>query len=163
MSAKTIENNTVATVHYRGTLTKNGEEFDNSHGDEPLAFLVGHHQMIPGFEAALIGKTLGDSVKFDLSPEEAYGERDPEMVQEIPLSQLPEGVKVGDQLAAQTPDGHMIPLTVSAVGEESATLDMNHQLAGETLTFEVEVLGIREATAEELAHGHVHGPGGHHH
>ena len=119
--------------------------------------------MIPGFEAALMGKQAGDEVKFDLTSEEAYGERDPDAVQDVPLSQLPEGISAGDQLAAQTPDGHMIPLIVVAVNEESATLDMNHALAGEALSFEVNVVEVREATQEETAHGHAHGPGGHHH
>ena len=76
MSSLAITENTVASVHYRGTLTRNGEEFDNSEGREPLTFLVGHRQMIPGFEAALIGKVAGDKLKVDLAPEDAYGERD---------------------------------------------------------------------------------------
>jgi FKBP-type peptidyl-prolyl cis-trans isomerase SlyD len=163
MSDIAIKENTVASVHYRGTLTKNGEEFDNSEGREPLTFMVGFRQMIPGFEAALMGKTAGEKVKFDLTAEQAYGERDSEAVQVVPLDQLPDGVKVGDQLAAETPDGHVIPLSVTSVSEESATLDMNHELAGEGLTFEVEVIEVREATEEEVSHGHVHGPGGHHH
>ena len=146
-----IKENAVASVHYRGTLTRNGEEFDNSAGGEPLTFLVGHDQMIPGFEAALMGKSAGDDVTFDLTPDEAYGERDPEAVQDVPLSQLPEGINVGDQLAAQTPDGLVIPLTVVAVGEDVATLDANPDLAGEALTFEVRVLEVREASAEELS------------
>lgn len=163
MSAVTIQENTVASVHYRGTLTQGGEEFDNSEGRDPLVFLVGHGQMIPGFEAALMGKSAGDQVKFDLNPEDAYGEHNPEGIQEVPLSQLPDGLEVGAQLAAETPDGHIIPLTVTAIGEESATLDMNHELAGKHLTFEVTVVEVRPATEEEMAHGHVHGPGGHHH
>ena len=163
MSDITIKENTVVSVHYRGTLTKNGEEFDNSDGKDPLTFMVGFRQMIPGFEAALMGKTAGDHVKFDLTSDQAYGERDPEAVQVVPLEQLPDGVKAGDQLAAQTPDGHVIPLSVTNVSEESATLDMNHELAGEDLTFEVEVIEVREATEEEVSHGHVHGPGGHDH
>lgn len=158
-----IKENTVASVRYRGTLTRNGEEFDSNLEGDPLTFLVGHGQMIPGFEAALLEKSAGDEVKFDLTPDQAYGEHDPEGVQEVPLSQLPEGISVGDQLAAQTPSGHVIPLSVVAINEEAATLDMNHRLAGEALTFEVSVVEVREATSEELAHGHAHGPGGHHH
>ena len=163
MSTIAIAENTVASVHYRGTLTKNGEEFDNSEGREPLTFLVGHRQMIPGFEAALMGKVAGDKVNVNLSPEDAYGERDDSAVQIVPLTQLPDGIKVGDRLAAQTPDGHMIPLSVTEVNDESATLDMNHELAGEALTFDIEVIEVRQASEEEIAHGHVHGPGGHHH
>ena len=163
MSSLAIAKNTVASVHYRGTLTRNGEEFDNSEGREPLTFLVGHRQMIPGFEAALIGKVAGDKLKVDLAPEDAYGERDSEAVQEVPLAQLPDGIKVGDRLAAQAPNGQVIPLSVTAVNEETATLDMNHELAGETLTFEIEVIEVREASAEEVTHGRVHNPGGHQH
>ena len=163
MGATTIGSNTVATVHYRGTLTQSGEEFDNSHGGEPLTFLVGFEQMIPGFEAALIGKKIGDSVKFDLTADEAYGPRDPEMIQEVPLDQLPEGLAIGAQIAAQTPDGHVIPLTVTALSAESATLDMNHKLAGVALTFEVQVVDVRAASEEEISHGRINGPSGQHH
>ncbi len=163
MSTTKIEQNTVATVHYRGTLTESGNEFDNSYDREPLSFLVGFGQMIPGFEAALIGKSVDDAVTFELAPEDAYGQRDPDAVQEVPLSQLPDQIKPGDRLAAQAPDGNVIPLTVTAINEETATLDMNHELAGETLTFEVKVIEVRAATEEELSHGHVHGPGGHQH
>ena len=163
MSNIIIVENTVTSVHYRGTLTRNGDEFDNSEGRDPLTFLVGHRQMIPGFEAALIGKVAGDKVKFELTPEQAYGEKDPEAIQVVPLSQLPEGLKAGDKLAAQAPNGQVIPLSVTEVNEDTATLDMNHELAGESLTFEVEVIEVREATTEEIAHGHVHGRGGHDH
>ena len=158
-----IKKDTVASVHYRGTLTRNGMEFDSSAGGEPLTFLVGHRQMIPGFEAALMDKAAGDEVKFDLTPDEAYGEHNPDMIQEVPLSELPEELEVGVQLAAETPDGHVIPLTVTEIGDETAKLDMNHELAGEALTFEVTVVDVRAATPEETQHGHVHGPGGHDH
>ena len=155
MSVLVIAENTVTSVHYRGTLTRNGEEFDNSEGREPLTFLVGHQQMIPGFETALIGKVAGDKVTVDLVPADAYGERDPQAVQEVPLSQLPDGVKVGDRLAAQAPTGEVIPLSVTAISDEYATLDMNHELAGESLTFNIEVIEVREASAEEVANSQV--------
>ena len=153
MNAIVNKENTVVSVHYRGTLTKNGEEFDNSAGREPLTFLTGFRQMIPGFEAELIGKSAGDKCTFTLSPDQAYGKRDPNAVQVVPLDQLPDGVEVGDQLALQTPDGQVIPLLVSEKNEDSATLDMNHELAGESLTFEVEIIKVREASEEELSQG----------
>lgn len=159
----TIEKNTVATVHYRGTLTGTDSEFDSSIGSDPLSFLVGHGQMIPGFEAALMGKSAGDKVTFDIPCAEAYGEYDEEGHQVIPASQMPEGVKVGDRLAAQTESGHVVPVRVLEMSDEGVTLDFNHELAGQDLTFEVEVVEVREATEEEVSHGHVHGPGGHHH
>lgn len=153
MSNIAIQENTVATVHYRGTLTKTGDEFDNSAGGDPLEFLVGFQQMIPGFEAALMGKSAGEKVVFNLSPDQAYGAHNPEGVQEVPLDQLPEGVEVGVTLTLQAPSGQVFQLRVVEMTEESATLDMNHSLAGEELTFEVEVIGVREANAEELSRG----------
>ena len=153
MNAPIIKKNTIASVYYRGTLTKNGEEFDNNRTGDPLTFLVGFQQMIPGFESALMGKTEGEKLTFTLSPSDAYGEYDPESVKVVPLAQLPNGVKVGDTLALQAPDGQIIPLRVSEKNEESATLDMNHALAGEALTFEVEILKIRDANKEELSNG----------
>ena len=153
MSEIKIKENTVVSVHYRGTLTKNGEEFDNSGDREPLTFIVGFQQMIPGFEAALMGKSTGEKVEFDLAPDQAYGEYDPEMVKEVPSDQLPNGVQVGHQLALQTPDGQTIPLQVTAMTDDTATLDMNHKLAGEGLTFAVEVISVREASDEEITEG----------
>jgi len=158
----TIETNTVATVHYRGTLTGTEDEFDSSFGKEPLSFLVGHGQMIPGFEAALMGKAAGDKVTFDIPCAEAYGEYDEEGQQVIPAAQMPEGVQVGDRLAAQTESGHVIPVRVLKIEEGQVTLDFNHELAGQDLTFEVEVIEVRVANEDELAHGHAHGPDGHH-
>lgn len=153
MSEVLIKENTVVSVHYRGTLTSNGEEFDSSENRDPLTFLVGFQQMIPGFEAALIGKTAGEKVEFNLTPDQAYGEHDPQAVQMVPLAQLPNGVKIGDQLALQTPEGQVIPLRITAMTQDTATLDMNHKLAGEGLTFAVEVLSVREASSEELEKG----------
>ena len=161
MSAE-IQKDMVAVVDYRGTLTESGEVFDSSEGNEPLTFLVGHDQMIPGFEKALLEHKIGDSVSFDLSVEDAYGPHDPDGIKSLPLDQLPEGIEVGDQLAAETPNG-LIPLRVTAVDDATVTIDLNHELAGKALTFEVTVVEIRPATTEELEHGHVHGPGGHVH
>lgn len=159
----TIEKDTVATVHYRGTLKGTDTEFDSSFGGDPLSFLVGHGQMIPGFEAGLMGKATGDKVTLEIPCADAYGEYDEDGKQVIPASQLPQGVKVGDRLAGQTESGHMIPVRVIDVSEDEVTIDLNHELAGEDLTFEIEVLEVRAATEEEVSHGHVHGPGGHHH
>ena len=153
MSEIKIKENTVVSVHYRGTLTKNGEEFDNSGDREPLTFIVGFQQMIPGFEAALMGKIMGEKVEFDLTPDQAYGDHDPEMVKHVPIAQLPKGVKVGQQLALQGPGGQEIPLRITAVTDETATLDMNPKLAGEKLTFAVDIISVREATVEETTAG----------
>lgn len=158
-----IDKDTVATVHYRGTLTGTDTEFDSSIGGDPLSFLVGHGQMIPGFEAALLGKEVGDKVTFDIPCAEAYGEYDEEGLQVIPREQIPQGVKVGDQLGAQTESGHVVPVRVTQIDDNEVTLDFNHELAGQDLTFAVEVVEVRSATEEEISHGHVHGPDGHHH
>ena len=147
----TIEKDTVATVHYRGTLTGTDTEFDSSFGKEPLSFLVGHGQMIPGFEAALMSKAVGDKVTFDIPCAEAYGEYDHEGRQQVPVSQVPEGVEVGVRLAVQTEGGQVIPVRVVEMNEEVVTLDFNHELAGKDLTFEVEVVEVRAAGDDELS------------
>ncbi len=164
-----IEENTVASVHYTGTLPDSGEVFDSSEGRDPLTFLVGHRQMIPGFETNMLGAVVGERREFTLTPEEAYGEVDEEAILQIPrdnFSQLEEeegaGLEVGMQLVAQMPHGPA-PFTITELSDETVTADFNHALAGQSLTFSVEVVEIRQASEEEIAHGHVHGPGGHHH
>ena len=155
----TIEKDAVASVHYTGTLPENGEVFDTSEGRDPLTFLVGHKQMIPGFEEELMGAKKGERRTFTLEPERAYGEKIPEAVQQIPTEMF------GDI----TPEPGMTlmsdvgPFNVVSVEGDTVTVDFNHKLAGETLQFSVEVVDVRAATEEELAHGHAHGPGGHHH
>lgn len=168
MSDKVAEN-TVASVHYTGTLPDSGEVFDSSEGRDPLTFLVGHRQMIPGFEANLMGAAVGERHEFTLTAEEAYGERDDEAVLQIPrdnFAQLEQedgaALEIGMQLVAQMPHGPA-PFTITELTEETVTADFNHALAGESLTFSVEVVELREASEEEIAHGHAHGPGGHHH
>lgn len=168
MTEKVAEN-TVATVHYTGTLPQSGEVFDSSEGRDPLTFLVGHKQMIPGFESNLMGATVGERREFTLAPEEAYGERDEDAVLQIPRENFAElegdegpGLEVGMELVAQMPHGPA-PFTITDLNDDIVTADFNHALAGESLTFSVEVVELREASQQELAHGHVHGPGGHHH
>ena len=153
MNAIVIKEHSVASVHYRGTLTNTGDEFDNSEGREPLEFIVGFQQLVPGFEAALMGKSVGEKLTFNLSPEQAYGARNPKAVQVVPASDLPYEVEVGQRLTLQGPGGQVIALRVSEKTKDSVTLDMNHELAGEHLTFEVEVIAVRDASAEEVAHG----------
>ena len=153
MNAIVIKEHSVASVHYRGTLTNTGDEFDNSAGREPLEFIVGFQQLVPGFEAALMGRGAGEKLTFNLTPDQAYGERNPQAVQVIPLDEIPYEVEVGQRLTLQGPGGQVIALRVSEKSEDSVTLDMNHELAGEHLTFEVEVIEVRDASAEEIAHG----------
>ena len=154
-----IEENTVASVHYTGTLPDSGEVFDSSEGRDPLTFLVGHKQMIPGFEDEMLGAEVGERREFTLEPERAYGQRMEEAVQQIAKEQFGDiEPQVGMMLMSD-----IGPFTVTAVEENQVTVDFNHKLAGETLHFSVEVVEVRAATEEELAHGHAHGPGGHHH
>ncbi|MGB1797646.1 MAG: FKBP-type peptidyl-prolyl cis-trans isomerase [Candidatus Poseidoniaceae archaeon] len=154
-----VEKDAVASVHYTGTLPESGEVFDTSEGRDPLTFLVGHQQMIPGFEEELMGAQKGERRTFTLEPERAYGEKIAEAVQQIPAEMF------GDI----TPEPGMTlmsdvgPFNVVSVDGDTVTVDFNHKLAGETLQFSVEVVDVRPATEEEIAHGHAHGPGGHHH
>jgi len=155
-----IEKDTIASVHYTGTLPESGETFDSSEGREPLTFLVGHGQMIPGFEAELMGAKVGDKKTFTLSPDKAYGPRDDAAILQIPRAQFAqlEGqtkLEVGFQLVAQMPTGPA-PFIVKELSEEMVTADFNHALAGKDLTFSVEVVEIREASEDEAAHGHIH-------
>ena len=165
----TISNDMIATVHYTGTLPETGEVFDSSEGRDPLAFLVGHKQMIPGFEEEILGAKVGERREFTLTADRAYGEHDEQAVLQIPrdnFAQLEQEsgatLEIGMQLVAQMPHGPA-PFIVKELSEETVTADFNHALAGESLTFSVEVVELRPATEEELAHGHAHGPGGHNH
>jgi len=158
-----IEKDMVVSVHYKGTLTENGEEFDSSHGRDPLTFLVGHGQMIPGFEEEILGAEKGEKRTFSLEPDKAYGQHDPAGIQKVPKDQFPPDIKVGSVMSAEMQDGNQIPLTVVEIGDTEVTIDFNHMLAGKNLTFEVEIIDIRESSDEEKSHGHAHGPGGHHH
>ena len=166
MTENTVSGNMVASVHYKGTLPENGEVFDSSEGREPLTFLVGHKQMIPGFEEEIMGAKVGETREFTLSSDRAYGDRDNDAVMEIPREQFTQlekeaTLETGMQLVAQMPHGPS-PFTITSLTEETVTADFNHALAGQSLTFSVEIVELREATEEELAHGHVHGPDGHH-
>jgi len=158
-----VAKNTVVTIDY--TLTNNdGEVLDSSKGQEPLAYIHGIGYMIPGLENALEGKSEGDSLKVSIEPRDAYGERDESLVKTVDRALFGgiDKLEPGMQFQAQTPEGVEI-VTVTAVNGDEVTVDGNHPLADVTLNFDVRVLGVREATAEELEHGHVHGPGGHQH
>lgn len=157
-----IVDDKVVAFHYTLTDLK-GELIDTSEGQEPLAYLHGRGSLISGLENALAGKAAGEKLSLTLEPEEAYGAHDRELVKKIPLSDL-EGdrdLEPGMQLEVDFPNGPRTVTVTELVGDE-VTLDGNHPLAGKTLKFEIEVTEIREPTEEELNHGHVHSPGGHH-
>lgn len=141
-----------------------GEVLDTSEGREPVAYLHGAGNIVPGLESALEGKSKGDSISVSVAPADGYGERDPEMVQPVPRENFPPEaqVEVGMQFQAETPQGPRI-VTIVKVDEQEITVDANHPLAGKQLNFAVTITDVRDATAEELAHGHAHGAGGHHH
>ena len=130
-------------IHYTGTLD-DGSQFDSSAGRDPLEFVLGSGQVIPGFDNAVTGMAVGDSKNVKIEPEEAYGPRHEQLIQEVPKTALPEDMnpEVGMGLQSQTPDGQVMQLTVTAVGETTITVDANHPLAGQTLSFAIELVAI---------------------
>ena len=158
-----ISANSVASIHY--TLTDgDGKVIDTSEGQEPLAYLHGAGNIIPGLEKALLGKAVGDKFTVSIPASEAYGVRDDSMVQQLPSNMFSgiDNIEVGMEFHAETEHGLQV-VTVTNVEGDNVTIDGNHPLAGVDLTFDVEVADIRAASAEELEHGHAHGAGGHHH
>jgi FKBP-type peptidyl-prolyl cis-trans isomerase SlyD len=152
----------VVTIHY--TLKdESGAVLDSSSGGDPLAYIQGHGNLVSGLEKAIEGKEDGAAVSVVVSPAEGYGTRDEALIQRVPKRTLQGGnIKKGMQFQARTDDGMRL-FTVTAVIGDMVTLDGNHPLADRQLHFDVQVVSVREATAEELEHGHVHGAGGHHH
>jgi FKBP-type peptidyl-prolyl cis-trans isomerase SlyD len=139
-----------------------GETLDTSVGGEPLVYIHGVGNLVPGLEKALEGKAVGEHVSVVVSPEEGYGVRDESLIRKVPLRKLPPKVQAGARVRAQTEAGPVVLLVVAIQGDY-ATVDPNHPLASKNLHFDVDVVTIRDATAEELEHGHAHGPEGHHH
>ena len=158
-----IEDNKVVQMHYHLT-DENGTVLDSSKGREPLSYIQGIGNIIVGLEKEMADKIVGDKLNVVVIPSEGYGERDEKLVQVVPKSgfQGDEELTVGMQVQVGTQDGQAIA-TVAQIEGEDVTLDVNHPLAGATLTFDVEVVDVRDATEEELEHGHVHDPGGHQH
>lgn len=168
---QTISSNKVVSFHYRlAEVQENGERADwreESHGSDPLYYLHGFHNVVVGLEKALEGKKVGDSIEITLQPDDAYGYRRPNSTQRVPIKhlQFPQPVKKilpGMPANVETNQGRRSVVIIKA-GKFNADVDFNHPLAGKVLYYEVQVEGIRDATAEEIAHGHVHGVGGHHH
>lgn len=163
----TVTAGKVVLVHY--TLRDSeGEELDSSIGDEPLPYLHGHDNIVPGLEAGLEGKEVGFAGTIVVSPELGYGEHDGSDPQQVPRTAFPEDFPLmeGVQLVVENDLGERIPVWIAEILDDVVLLDTNHPLAGVELHFDVEIVGIRDASAEELMHGHPHGPdgtGGHHH
>ncbi len=158
-----IAQDSVVSIHY--TLKGDaGEILDSSASGEPLTYLHGHGNLVAGLERALDGKDVGDKLAVKIAPADGYGEYDKQLVQKIPRRTLKgiANVSVGMRLHAQTEHGPRA-VTVTQITGDMVTIDANHPLAGQALNFDIEVTDVRAATEEELSHGHVHGPGGHHH
>ena len=161
----TIVKHSIATLHY--TLKDDaGEILDVADENNPFLYMHGVGGMIPGLEKALENKAAGDHIVVSVPPAEAYGERNPSLTQDVPRDMFSgiedEEMVVGAQFQAQTDQGVEI-ITVAAIEDDIIKIDGNHPMAGETLHFDVTILDIREATEEEISHGHPHGPGGHQH
>lgn len=169
----TISQNKVVSVNYHLSAHKNNEAeqlIEQTSEDRPFVFLFGVGQLLPDFEKNLLNKTVGDTFDFTIDAANGYGISEEDMVVKINKEAFhvdgkfdSERVKVGEDLAMNDADGNQLMGTVTEIGTNHVTMDFNHPLADHTLHFSGEVLEIREATAEELAHGHVHGPHGHHH
>jgi FKBP-type peptidyl-prolyl cis-trans isomerase SlyD len=158
-----ITQDSVVSIHY--TLTnEQGETLDSSSGSEPLLYLHGNGNLIPGLENALVGKQAGEKLSVRIAPADAYGEHDKALIQRVPRRSFRgvADVRVGMQFQVESNTGART-VTVTQVAGDMVTIDGNHSLAGQHLNFEVEVMEVRAATPEELAHGNVHGAGGHHH
>lgn len=158
-----IAENKVVTLDYT-VKDEDGDIIDSSEGGDPLTYLHGANNIIPGLEAALIGKTAGEDFDVLIAPADAYGEYNEAMVQQVPMAAFEgvENVEPGMAFTAQT-QGGPVQLIVTDVDGDLVTVDPNHPLAGKTLHFSGTIADVRDATEEELAHGHVHGPHGHHH
>ena len=159
-----IKKNTVVTMDYHLRDDEN-TVIDSSGDSGPFPYLHGAGGIIPGLESAMEGKKAGDNVKVRIPPEEGYGERDDSLLQSVPRENFQgiDDISVGMQFQTPMEDGSQQVVTVMTVDDKQITVDGNHPLAGVPLNFDVTVVDVRDATDEELEHGHVHGPGGHEH
>ncbi len=158
-----VSKDSVVSLEYRLHLG-DGEVVDESEPGQPLAYMHGRGQIVPGLEGQLEGMAVGESKKVVVAPSQGYGEHDPRGLQTVPRAMFPPNAQLepGVTLSAQTGDGNVIPITVREVKGDSVLVDLNHPLAGKTLHFDVTVREVRAATKEELEHGHAHAPGHEH-
>ena len=160
-----IDADSVVTIHY--TLKNDeGQILDSSDGRSPLAYLHGHSNIVPGLENALVGQKVGAKMNISVPPAEGYGERTgpgPQQVKKKEFGKDADKLAEGMPISAEASDGTRVTLWITKVEGSWVHVDTNHPLAGQTLNFDVEIVDIRAASAEELSHGHVHGPHGHNH
>lgn len=147
-----VEKGVFVSVDYKGSL-QNGQVFDTSHGRRPLEVQMGSGQLIAGFENELMGMTLNDKKTFTLEPEDAYGHRDESLTREFARADLPSEIEpeIGMMLALQSPEGRQVPARITHLDDEKLSVDLNHPLAGEALTFEIEVVGISDSPTQSHA------------
>ena len=158
-----ITKDSVVTIDYKLHLG-DGKYIEESEQDDPLVYLHGYEEIVPGLEKALEGKKAGDKVKATVSPEDGYGEYDPDSVEEVPRTDLPADLELvaGETITGTDPDGDEMDFLIKEVKKDTVVLDFNDPMAGKTLHFDVTVREVRAATAEELEHGHAHVPGHEH-
>lgn len=160
----TIENKKVVTIEFTVKNADTNEMIESSVGAEPLLYLHGYNNLVPGLEKALAGKAVGDKYDVVVSPEEGYGVRDESLLEQVPreMFQGVDDISVGMEFSADGPQGPVV-VEVTAVDDKTVTVDANHPLASVPLAFSGEIKDIRDASEEEIEHGHVHGAGGHQH
>ena len=158
-----IAKDTVATLDYQLHLG-DGKIVDGSTPDDPLVYLHGHEEIVPGLENALEGKVAGDKLQVVVTPEDGYGDYDPEGVEEVPRTDLPDDlpIAVGEIITGTDEEGDEVEFLIKEVKKDTVVVDFNHPMAGKTLHFDVTVREVRAATEEELEHGHAHAPGHEH-
>ena len=159
-----LKSNQVITINFILKDTE-GNIIEATTTDNPFSFISGGQQILPKLEENILSMLIGSKRTVILEPEEAYGVYDDSALQHVNRSEFPEDTDLqeGITFVADAPDGQQLPFVIKSVDGENITIDFNHPLAGQTLTFDVELLTLRDATIEELSHGHVHGAGGHHH
>jgi peptidylprolyl isomerase len=147
-----VESGHFVSVHYKGTL-QNGEVFDTSEGRHPLEVEMGAGQIISGFEEALLGMSLNEKKVFTLDPSDAYGQKDESLTHSFPRADVPAEInpEVGQTVALSSPEGRQVPAMITAVDDEKVVVDLNHPLAGQTLTFDIEVVGISATATQDAA------------
>jgi FKBP-type peptidyl-prolyl cis-trans isomerase SlyD len=159
-----LKTNQVITINFILKDT-NGNIIEATSRERPFSFISGGNQILPKLEENIGEMLIGSKRTVTLSPVDAYGVYDDSALEEVSRSEFPEDTDIqeGMTFVADSPDGQQLPFVIKSIKEENITLDFNHPLAGQTLTFDLELLSLRDATIEELGHGHVHGAGGHHH
>ncbi len=156
-----IEDKKVVSMHF-ALKNSDGEQLESTIGEEAFEYIHGQMEILPSLESELTGKNVGDKLTITIAPIDAYGERNDELVEEVDKDEFkdfPGELEEGLPIEMEVEDG-VIPVFVSKIGDKTVTIDMNHPLAGMTLIFDVEIIGLRDATEEELEHGHVHGEDG---